>query len=943
MYARTALIIAGLVPCAGQAQYPALREMEVRVEGARFPVSVLAEDAQGLLWLGGPKGLLRTDGARHRTILLGQRAGVTALAPADDAMIAGLSEGLVLRCTPLRTDTLPGLGPSDGTALTALTVDARGRIWAGTRDGGVRVWQDGRVLEIHQADGLPDEHVNALCAVEGLGVMVATDQGVVLFGDDLKRVVNIDASSGLPDNLVLSLCKAGGQRVWAGTYSSGPVRISFPDNSVEALDPAWPYGPVRSLVFSKGMVWAGMDGEGMLVSGVGQGSGRYVQETPRSLRKILCTITTRDGAVWWCDGREMLVRAEPASVIVPQHEGFDLSNVQAVTGDEQGRIWIVTPNGVFGHASEFSEGERMTRIALPSSEVPITSIHAVKDGSLWLGTLGRGLLHVPPSGAVRRIVLDPGSAGDNVMAIRSRGEELWLATLNGLVAVTMENGTERVVRHPLPGSGFVYDVLPMPDGSVLAATDGHGIMRLTVDGLVTPLDAMGKRTFYSLCRDGMGNVWASGPGTGLCRVDGDSLTVLASTTGLFDDAVYGITPFAGGVLMITATGVHALDPRSGRIARIDGAMPEGRIESPLNANYTASDGVIWFATDLGLVRLSPDTLAWTGGTPTLITGLMIAGEEVPVADHLELDHSRNALRIQFTGLHYAAPDHVRFVYQLTGLDPQLRTGSDREVTYGRLAPGAYTFKVRAYVEGEDPEGPWASLTIRVSPPWWRTPWAVGAAAALAAAAAFLLLRMRDRRMRAREAMEKERVRFQLEALRSQVNPHFLFNSFGTLLELIEQDKVRAAEHVERLSAFFREILQVRDKDTITVEEEIRLLRIYFSLEQARFGERIALDVRVDEQALRGGIPPLTLQLLVENALKHNAVSQEAPLRIEVLSKDGDLLVRNPIRPRQSRPVSSHFGLESIRRRYHALTDRPVTITATDGVFEVRVPLIHPHA
>ena len=199
--------------------------------------------------------------------------------------------------------------------------------------------------------------------------------------------------------------------------------------------------------------------------------------------------------------------------------------------------------------------------------------------------------------------------------------------------------------------------------------------------------------------------------------------------------------------------------------------------------------------------------------------------------------------------------------------------------------------------------------------------------------------IRDRRYRDR--LEKEKVRFQLDALRSQVDPHFLFNSFNALVELIETAPERAVEHVEQLSIFFRNILQVRERERITVGEELGLLANYFALEQRRFGDAIALDVHVDEDARARGIVPLTLQLLVENALKHNVVVGGSTFTVRIASTGDGIVVSNPLRPRSSPPRSTGFGLHSITTRYAALTDHPIEVRKDSTDFTVRIPLIDP--
>lgn len=191
-------------------------------------------------------------------------------------------------------------------------------------------------------------------------------------------------------------------------------------------------------------------------------------------------------------------------------------------------------------------------------------------------------------------------------------------------------------------------------------------------------------------------------------------------------------------------------------------------------------------------------------------------------------------------------------------------------------------------------------------------------------------------------MEEEKVRFQMQVLRSQVNPHFLFNSFNTLIGLIEENPGQAVNYVEHLSDFFREILQVRDKELIPLREELRLVDTYFFLEQRRFGDRISLRVEPEPSSLDLLVPPLTVQLLVENALKHNRTADPDPLVISITSDADSLTVSNPYRPRGTTQRSTGFGIGSIRQRFGALTERSVDIGRVGDAFVARIPLIPNH-
>lgn len=189
-----------------------------------------------------------------------------------------------------------------------------------------------------------------------------------------------------------------------------------------------------------------------------------------------------------------------------------------------------------------------------------------------------------------------------------------------------------------------------------------------------------------------------------------------------------------------------------------------------------------------------------------------------------------------------------------------------------------------------------------------------------------------------ERLKKEQISARYEALKNQVNPHFLFNSLNVLSSLVHKDADQAEQFIRRLSTVYRYILESRDKEVVSLEEELEVLRAFLFMLDIRFGASLQTDVRLHETAT-GKIAPLTLQMLVENALKHNEVSKASPLRLEIFQENGYLVVRNNIQPKNMLPDSTGVGLANIQARYRVLTGKDVLITDTDGFFTVKVPFI----
>lgn len=189
-----------------------------------------------------------------------------------------------------------------------------------------------------------------------------------------------------------------------------------------------------------------------------------------------------------------------------------------------------------------------------------------------------------------------------------------------------------------------------------------------------------------------------------------------------------------------------------------------------------------------------------------------------------------------------------------------------------------------------------------------------------------------------ERLKRETVKAQYESLRSQVNPHFIFNSLNALTNLVHRQPDEAVRFIKQLSEVYRYVLDTRDKELVTVDEELRFLEAYLFLQQIRFGDKLILDVR--KETLSGQVAPLAMQLLVENAIKHNVIADDRPLSIQLFGAGGYLWVINTLQKKSGLPDSAGgIGLDNLRRRYSFLADRPLVVKEESGKFEVGLPLI----
>jgi len=208
-----------------------------------------------------------------------------------------------------------------------------------------------------------------------------------------------------------------------------------------------------------------------------------------------------------------------------------------------------------------------------------------------------------------------------------------------------------------------------------------------------------------------------------------------------------------------------------------------------------------------------------------------------------------------------------------------------------------------------------------------------------------------------EQLEKLHLETQFQSLQSQLNPHFLFNSLNVLSSLIAENPRRAEDFVDELSNVYRYLLRSNERELASVEEELRFIRSFFHLLKTRHDTGIVLKTKVSSENLSKQLPALALQILIENAVKHNEVSPEKPLEIEIFtqqctpppqSKMGDcshgsqLIVRNNVQRKSARPQSNRVGLDNLRQRYELLGVTGFVVHDDGHFFNVMLPLLDGH-
>jgi hypothetical protein len=191
-----------------------------------------------------------------------------------------------------------------------------------------------------------------------------------------------------------------------------------------------------------------------------------------------------------------------------------------------------------------------------------------------------------------------------------------------------------------------------------------------------------------------------------------------------------------------------------------------------------------------------------------------------------------------------------------------------------------------------------------------------------------------------EELKKTSLQAQFQSLKDQVNPHFLFNNLNVLSSLVHKDANQATEFIQQLAKVYRYVLQNQEKELVEVGSELEFMEAYVYLLRTRFHENLHISIDVPVHLLQCYTVPVALQMVVENALKHNISSKNRPLRIEVFAEaDRQLVVRNNLQLRPVVEPSTNLGLKNIMRRYGFVSERPVEVVRDDTSFSVKLPLL----
>jgi ligand-binding sensor domain-containing protein len=313
---------------------------------------------------------------------------------------------------------------------------------------------------------------------------------------------------------------------------------------------------------------------------------------------------------------------------------------------------------------------------------------------------------------------------------------------------------------------------------------------------------------------------------------------------------------------------------------------------------------------------------------------------------MHLSYKQNFFTIELTALHYENPLRTWYAFKLDGFDKNWIYTQERTVNYTNVPGGTYTFRYKASADRHNWNVPEHTLAIEVGTVYYETAWfwLVLLCFSMFGLHAVYRFRMNKQRQilqletKAKE-LEKEKTVVQYESLKQQLNPHFLFNSLTSLRSLIKTDAKTATGFLDGLSKVYRYVLKSGEKELSLLSDETEFVKTFVQLQKTRFRDGLEVSFQIDDKHLGRYIVPVTLQNLLENAIKHNTADAESPLRIQINVEQDHIIVRNNLQRYAIVESSNKHGLSNLKKLYGFYTDKPILIIDDGKWFTVKIPLL----
>ncbi len=598
---------------------------------------------------------------------------------------------------------------------------------------------------------------------------------------------------------------------------------------------------------------------------------------------------------------------------------------RAVLADRNNTIWIATGKGINRYNTQTRSMEFLTRKdSLPQGFY--LNINESSDGTIWFcSNQNDGLYYYDPS--VKRI-----------FSIRNHPV---LKKYTGYGVRRVFEDSKKRLWIGFDGEGYaMYD----PAGQAT---------RYWYNSYKNDSSIINNRVI-DITEDNKGIIWIS-TFNGIRSVDPTNGNTGWVHTGLKSTITNGLAVDKLNRLWIgSSAGLMMLDSSRKFFTYFDESFGLPSSEFPEHQAHVTDDGHFVFPSNKGYIFFNPldykeekQELKVYISSVQLFDKPYISEEGIGNSKEISLGAQENFFTITLEALNYKNPGQTWYAYRLDGLEKGWHFTQDAKAVYTNVPGGDYVFRYKATANINDWNVPESILHIQVATKFYKTTWFWISLIILLGGLLYFFYRYRIRQQEQlfmleskTQVLEKEKAMVMYESLKQQLNPHFLFNSLTSLSSLIQSaDTKTARDFLDSLSKTYRYILKSRDHETVVLADELKFAENYVRLQKTRFEKGLEVEIRIPEEQLQRKIVPVTLQNLIENAIKHNIIDDDSPLQIEIFTQDDCIIVRNNLQKKNFVETSNKQGLGNLRSLYQYLSQRPVELAEDGNYFTVKIPLL----
>ncbi len=882
------------------AQELLFKEVELPEE---MVITKIAQDKYGFLWLCSNKGLTLYNGYEFEEIGIGHKQ-VNAINTTQDLIWIGTADGEIYTYDWQYRDNPPKLITKFNTPIKDIVSYSKGLAIA-TYGEGLYKFQNGKITAIHTISSKEIYDLEVLGATQ---LAVATDRGIDII--DLEKYSIFENLKGLPDNIIVSLCSKKGELI-AATYDSKLFSVNLKDKSITIIDENTKHEKYLGLQCLDNKILVHTNNE----IAEWQNGEKTVFSKKQNESKLTSFFVDDENNLWIAQGKYALFKT---NLFFLEYALKIKYEIQAMASVDK-VFYLGTTNGIHLKKELFSP---TFKILLPLENITVVKTY---DGKLWIGTFSNGLyVYDIKANSMFHFGKVENIDDNTILDIeKTSNDRIEIATLSGIKSIDSKFYSKKKFGTVLSNI-YSYDIFLDTNGNRWYGKDRNGITCISNKD-TTEFRSIENSTDHKIYKLGSvysiaennGFVYFASTLAGLVQYQNKKWTIVPNTYKHNDPITSIVKQNEHTFLLIRSSRFDIIDLTDWHILPFINEKTKDVNSLYLN-NYAVANGDVYFGYDKGITRFS-NNLHVKKDPQIRIEKVEVNLEKVKDNDQV-FGQDENNLRFTFIASWLTDPKLVSYNYKLDGFDGDWRKTNDRIVSYPKLPPGRYTFKVRASENGTFKNEKSAEYTFEIKQAYYNTWWFY----VLMISGLGILLYWVQKRKKNEELLKAELAKTKIETelinLKSQLDPHFLFNTFNTLIGLIEEDPKKGVRFTEILTSFFRSLAELSNKELVTIEEELTMVANYRAILKERFGNNLQINIDENMKSInQSKIPPMSLQMLIENAVKHNEVSKARPLVISILYNNQYILVKNL---KQTKYSTGHeslgIGNNNIIERYRLL-------------------------